>query len=197
MRQITPAMISNQECRLPIQCNFFQDEGTTMNANRAGWMLVMCLLTASAVRGDDTPPLPPPTPVPDQATLEKRFEQKMSGVTMAGTFTVAGREDGKALKEEHYTITAVKKLKGDFWLFTARIQYGQHDATLALPLEVKWAGDTPVIMLTNYSVAGFGTFTCRILLYDDQYAGTWSGGNNGGSMFGRLTRTEEKKAGSE
>ena len=54
------------------------------------------------------------------------------------------------------------KLKNGFWLFQSRIQYGNHDATLALPLEVKWAGDTPVITLTDYTVPGFGKFTCRI-----------------------------------
>jgi hypothetical protein len=163
-----------------------------MKATRTGWMFVVWLLAASVLRGDDAPPLPAATPVPDQATLEKRFEQKMSGVTMTGYFTVAGKkDDGKPMKEEKYTITKVKKLRDDFWLFTARIEYGKHDATLGLPLEVKWAGDTPVITLTDYSVPGFGTFTCRVLLYDDAYAGTWSGGNNGGSMFGRLSREDD------
>lgn len=157
-----------------------------MKRTRAPWMLVIWILVAAAARADE--PLPPPTEVPDQATLDHRFEQKMSGVTMIGTFTVNGREEGKPLKEEKYTITNVKKLKDDFWLFTARIEYGKHDATLALPLEVKWAGDTPVITLTNYAVPGFGTFTCRVLIYDDHYSGLWSGGNNGGSMFGKLTR---------
>ena len=33
---------------------------------------------------------------------------------------------------------------------------------------------------------GFGKFTCRILLYGGHYAGTWSGGDHGGNMFGRL-----------
>jgi hypothetical protein len=135
---------------------------------------------------DDAPPLPKATPVPDAATLEKRFEQQMKGVTLSGFFTVTGREDDKPLKEEKYTIEKVSKLKEGFWLFSARIQYGKHDVTLALPLEVMWAGDTPVITLTDYAVPGFGKFTCRILLYDDRYAGTWSGGDHGGNMFGRL-----------
>ncbi|HEX4147718.1 MAG TPA: hypothetical protein VHY20_01970 [Pirellulales bacterium] len=161
-----------------------------MKATHAGWMLVVWLLAAPVLHGGDVP-LPPATVVPDQATLEKRFEEKMAGITLAGFFTVTGKVDDKPLKEEKYTITKVTKLREGFWLFSARIQYGKHDVNLGLPLEVKWAGDTPVITLTNYPVPGFGTFTCRILLYDDKYAGTWSGGNHGGSMFGRLMPSDD------
>jgi len=142
-----------------------------------------CALIA---RADDGPALPPATPVPDRATLEKQFEQTMSGATLSGFFTVAGRQDGQPLKEEKYTIAKVTKLKDGFWLFQSRIQYGTHDATMALPLEVRWAGDTPVITLTDYTVPGFGKFTCRIAVYKNQYAGTWSGGDHGGQMFGRV-----------
>ena len=37
----------------------------------------------------------------------------------------------------------------------------------------------------------FGKFTCRVLVYRDQYAGTWSGGDHGGHLFGRVVK--EKK----
>jgi hypothetical protein len=141
---------------------------------------------ALVVRADDAPPLPPATPVPDQATLDKRFEKLMSGVTLSGSFTVNGRDDGQPLKQEKYTITKVSKLRDGYWLFQSRIQYGKHDASLGLPIEVKWAGDTPVLTLTDYTVPGFGKFTCRIMLYDDQYVGTWNGGDHGGKMFGSL-----------
>jgi hypothetical protein len=164
-----------------------------------GGMLALVALVAVAL-ADDTPALPKATSVPNATTLEQRFEQQMKGVTLSGFFTVTGKEDDKPLKEEKYTIEKVTKLKDNFWLFTARIQYGKHDVTLSLPLEVMWAGDTPVITLSEYAVPGFGKFTCRILLYDDRYAGTWSGGDHGGNMFGRLipaasAKAEDKKAG--
>src|SRR5437868_3644413 len=123
------------------------------------WLPVVCLVAVAAVRGQDSLPLPKPTPVPDQGTLDKQFEKMMSAATLKGTFTVSGRDDGQPLKEEKYTISKVTKLKDDFWLFNTRIQYGKHDATLSLPLEVKWAGDTAVITLTDVAVPGFGTFT--------------------------------------
>ncbi|HEX3872341.1 MAG TPA: hypothetical protein VHV77_17975 [Pirellulales bacterium] len=142
-------------------------------------------LTASAAAWAQEGALPS-KPVPDRATLEKQFEENMSGATLVGVFTVAGREEAKNPKEERYTISKVTKVRDDYWTFHARIQYGNHDTTLPLTLAVKWAGDTPVITLDDVMVPGFGTFTCRVMIFDDQYAGTWSGGDHGGHMFGRI-----------
>ena len=133
----------------------------------------------------------PAKPTPDRAELEKQFAETMSNVTMVGNFTSGGKTDG--LKEERYTLGEVKKQVGDIWLFPTRIQYGGHDVTLPLPLEVQWAGDTPVITLTKVAVPGLGTFTARVLIYDNQYAGTWNGGDHGGHLFGRIEKNAEKK----
>jgi hypothetical protein len=123
---------------------------------------------------------------PDNAAaLEEHFRQSLSGATLAGYFTVGDKKD---LREEKYTITKVSKIPGGLWLFQVRIQYGQRDVTLPLPLNVEWAGDTPVITLTDLSIPNLGTYTARVLIYRDQYAGTWSGGDVGGQMFGRVVR---------
>ena len=123
---------------------------------------------------------------PDNAAaLEEHFQQSLSGATLVGHFTVGDQKD---LREEKYTITKVSKIPGGLWLFQVRIQYGKRDVTLPLPLKVRWAGDTPVITLTDLSIPNLGTYTARVLIYRDQYAGTWSGGDVGGQMFGRLVR---------
>ena len=119
------------------------------------------------------------------AVLEENFRQSLSGSTLVGHFTVEGQKD---LREEKYAITNVSKIPGGRWLFQVRIQYGNRDLTLPLPLNVKWAEDTPVITLTDLSIPGLGTYTARVLVYRDQYAGTWSGGDIGGQMFGRVVR---------
>ncbi len=121
----------------------------------------------------------------DAAALEEHFQKSLSGATLVGHFTVG---DQKNLREEKYTITKVSKIPGGLWLFQVRIQYGKRDVTLPLPLKVQWAGDTPVITLTDLSIPNLGTYTARVLIYRDQYAGTWSGGDVGGQMFGRLVR---------
>ena len=100
----------------------------------------------------------------------KAFETLMTNARLVGQFTVMGRGDGDGRKEE-YTIESVKKVpNGDFWLFKARIKYGGTDMTLPMPLEVKWAGDTPVITLTETTLPGLGTFSARVVIHANQYA---------------------------
>ena len=75
----------------------------------------------------------------------------------------------------------------------ARIEYGGHDVTVPIPVRIEWAGDTPVISLTDVEVPGLGTFTARVLFYRGRYAGTWQHGETGGSQFGRILPAQQDK----
>ncbi|HWB14732.1 MAG TPA: DUF1080 domain-containing protein [Pirellulales bacterium] len=155
-----------------------------------GFLLTAIVVSISPypVRADDTPEAKPAaekTAAPDRDTLIKQFEKSMSGATLVGFFTVDGQEAKNGLKEEKYHLKSVKKLKhGDFWQF--EYAYGPGGKTISLPLEVKWAGDTPVITLTDVLVPGVGTFTARVLFYRNEYAGTWSASDHGGRLFGKV-----------
>lgn len=133
---------------------------------------------------------PAAKPVPSQEELEKQFAEQLSGAALVGNFTDDADKSGKPLAEERYAISKVSKLKGDLWLFQTRIQYANHDLRLPLPLAVKWAGDTAVITLTDLDVPGLGKFTARVLIYRDQYAGTWRGATHGGHLFGRIEKSK-------
>jgi hypothetical protein len=124
--------------------------------------------------------------VDSQADLEQKFQQMMSGVTLIGHS--ANLKDESVAGEEKYVIEKVSKLGGETWLFHARIQYGSHDVPVPLPVTIKWAGDTPVITINNLAIPGLGTYTARVLLYQDQYAGTWSSKDHGGQVFGKIVR---------
>jgi hypothetical protein len=126
-------------------------------------------------------------PAVDAADREKRFEAMMSGVTLVGHSTRLNQEG--LFGEEKYLIDRVSKLAGETWLIHARLQYGSRDLPVPVPVTIKWAGDTPVITLTDLTIPGLGTFTARVLLYGDQYAGTWSAKDHGGQMFGTIVRT--------
>ena len=129
----------------------------------------------------------------DSAELFDKFEQTLSGAKLVGQFTVLGKETGE-LPEEEYVIKSVRKMpKGDYWLFQARIKYADKDVTLPLPLEVKWADDTPVITLTDLAIPGLGTFSSRVVIYNNKYAGTWTHGKAGGHMFGVIERLDENQ----
>lgn len=142
------------------------------------------LVSWSLATAADDPP-PDAGAAPDRETLIRDFERSMSGAALKGYFTINGTEQEKGLKEETYHLKSVKKLKhGDFWQF--EWQYGNAGKTLSLPLEIKWAGDTPVITLTDVLVPGMGKFTARVLFYEGEYAGTWSAADHGGRIFGKV-----------
>ena len=133
-------------------------------------------------------------PAPSQQEMEKQFAETMSGATLVGRFTLGPVTD-QPLKEDRYTLGKVEKLKNGLWSFETRIQYGDHDVKVPLALEVKWAGDTPVITLTDLLVPGLGKFTARVLVYRGEYAGTWSGGDHGGQLFGKIEKAKASDAG--
>jgi hypothetical protein len=128
----------------------------------------------------------------DQAALEKKFAEDLSGVVFTGNYSVTTGGKEKPAEMEKYTIARVSKVKDkeDTWLFVSRIQYGKTDLEIPLALPVKWAGDTPVITLTNLTIPALGTFTSRVMIYGDRYAGTWQHGKTGGHLWGKIEKIE-------
>nr|AGW45560.1 hypothetical protein [uncultured bacterium Lac161] len=123
--------------------------------------------------------------------LEAKFKATLTKATMAGRW--CSIKDG-ALgpeKEDKYTIIGVTKLGGDNWVISARIQYNKKDMVAPIPVQVKWAGDTPVIVVDKLQYPGGGTYSARVLIYDHTYAGTWSGGDYGGLLNGVITNEKE------
>lgn len=133
--------------------------------------------------------------VAETATSEKpeRFaalERALTGATLVGNFTVTGG-DKIDPKPERYELTSVQNVGGDNWMFVARIQYGDHDVKIPITLPVKWAGDTPVITVDQMALPGLGTYTARVMIYHDHYAGFWSGADHGGHLFGVVEHPED------
>jgi hypothetical protein len=140
----------------------------------------------------ETKPSAPAKPKLTQEELEAKFKATMTKATLSGRW--CGIKDGRLTpeKEDKYTIIGVSKLGNDAWLVHARIQYGQRDFTVPLPVQVKWAGDTPVITVDDMAMPGGGTsYSARVLIYDKTYAGTWSGGDHAGLMNGIITNEKE------
>jgi hypothetical protein len=128
-----------------------------------------------------------------QPELEAALIEMLSGATLEGSFTsTAEGSDPTKLSQEKYTLGEVKKIDGDFWLIPARIQYGEHDVTLPLLLPIRWAGDTPVIVVDNIGLPGFGAVSARVMFFADHYAGYWKHGKHGGHLFGVIRRAEKQ-----
>ena len=116
--------------------------------------------------------------------VEKQFEQMMTGAALVGRSTLDGKEGLSG--EERYSIDRVTKIGGDVWMFQARMKLDGREIPVPIPVTVKWAGDTPVIEVTDAGIPGMGSYTARVVLYRDRYAGTWSGKNHGGQLFGAI-----------
>jgi hypothetical protein len=128
----------------------------------------------------------------EQADLEKQLAERLTGATLVGTFSIDGRNE-QPPSPERYEIAKAEKAGGNLWIISARIKYGEIDVTLPVPVNVFWADDTPVISLTGATIPGLGTFTVRVLVYGDRYAGTWQHGEVGGNMWGRIEKPEKGK----
>jgi hypothetical protein len=123
------------------------------------------------------------------------LRQKMTGAVLVGWFSQDGNNaDSSPLKEERYEIRRVTRLgNGDFWLFESRIVYGEIDVTVPVPLQVKWAGELPVITLDRVTIPGLGTFSAYVLIDGQRYAGTWSHDEVGGHLFGRIETANDAR----
>jgi hypothetical protein len=134
----------------------------------------------------------------DPSTLpaaERAFAERMRNVTLVGSFTVSGRED-QPPRADRYEIASVEKVGENTWRFNAKMdccgQAGQAGIPIVVPMH--FVGDTPVIMMTDTSLPGLGTFTVRVFFYGDRYTGTWQHGAVGGHMSGRIERTSVSPA---
>jgi hypothetical protein len=125
----------------------------------------------------------------EMAELEAAFRARLTQATFKGRWALI--QDGELGPEraETYRINSVTKLAGDLWIITARIQYANQDITAPVPVRVRWAGDTPVIMVNDVPIPGSGSYSARVMIYGDTYAGSWTGGKHGGLMNGVIQRS--------
>ncbi len=118
---------------------------------------------------------------------ERAFAERMQNVVLTGHFTIEGRERRDGLPER-YEIASATKLDGDRWRFDVHLTYGSVDATLPVVVPIVWAGDTPMVSITDFEIPGLGDeFGARVVFYDDRYAGTWDHGEYGGMMYGTIS----------
>lgn len=146
-------------------------------------LLVLFMLVSVRVAAADDP-------APTQAEREAALAKMLSGATLEGSFTASGGDNTK-LTSDKYTLGEVKNVGGNNWTFPARIQYSDKDFTLPLTLPIEWAGDTPVVVVDNVGIPGLGTFSARVLFYNDHYAGYWEHGEVSGNLFGRIHRAKQ------
>ena len=161
-------------------------------------ILTLGLPTFAQDKKESAPPDKPKDAAPattkpklTQEELETKFKATLTKATFTGRWCALKDGELGPEKEDKYTILGVSKLGGAVWVINARIQYGKKDITAPIPVQVKWAGDTAVIIVDDVGVPGSGTYSARVMIYNNTYAGTWSGGDHGGLMSGVITNEKE------
>jgi hypothetical protein len=139
-----------------------------------------------SLRADD----PPAAESTELTEAEAEFVKLLANRSLLGSFTMDKQGDDQPLHEERYEIGNVTKISENLWTVEARVKYGKVDATVPVPVQVKWAGDTAMIQVTDLTIPLMGSgFSARVLFYGDRYAGTWQHGPVGGHMFGHVVDT--------
>lgn len=174
-----------------------------LSSNPLACLLAALLLAPGSLLADsESPGDPPPSQAQARpanepgvrqgdatpAERDEAFKKLVTNVKLSGHFTLDGAEETRLEREEYAITGAVKLGNGDYWALTSRIKYGDVDLTVPVPVQVKWAGDTPVITVDSVKIPGLGTFSARVLLDGARYAGTWSHDEKGGHLFGVIER---------
>ena len=123
--------------------------------------------------------------------LIAKLEKALTGTTWTGQFTIDGGQGPPS--PESYVIGEVSHEGGNNWVINARITYNDRDISFPVPVQVRWAGRTPVITLDSVTIPPLGTFDARVLMRRGSYAGTWRHGKKGGHLFGKYLKTEAAK----
>ena len=150
----------------------------------------MCFQVSDLFAQEKAPAEGEPQVAKSTATAKQieEFSSTMKEVKFIGSFSVAGKNDQPMSREEYFILGADKLPEGDRWVITARIKYGTHDLTVPMVMDVKWAGETPVITVDKLVIPGFGTFDARVIVHEGQYAGTWKHDTVGGHLIGRIEK---------
>lgn len=158
-------------------------------------VLMLLMLPLPLLAQEAKPPADaPPAAAVELNDLERAFVDQLSGAALVGIWSVDGRGDGIP-KPERYTISRVAKLQDDHWVVEAQITYGNVDLKVPVPVKVHWAGDTPVLSVTNLTIPLMGSeFTARVMFYDGRYAATWRHGKVGGHMWGKIEKAADTEA---
>ncbi len=131
-------------------------------------------------------------PKPWAANPEDRFKELFTKCYLSGRW--APLKDGKLGEEkggDKYNIVSVTKGKGEGWIIHAKMKYRGQEFVLPIPVTVKFAGDTTLLIVDDLTFAYGGIYSARLLIHGRTYSGSWSDGRSGGMLYGVITNEAE------
>jgi hypothetical protein len=127
------------------------------------------------------------TAAPALTPAEAKFKDLLTDATLTGRWAPIKDGDMGKEKEDKYTIGGATKVKDDSWFISAKLKYGGHEISVPVPVKVKWAGDTPVIIVDKMTIPGGGTYSARVLFFEKTYAGSWNSEKHAGLLSGTIS----------
>ncbi len=115
---------------------------------------------------------------------EAKFIALLNNATLQGRW--APLKDGQLgpEKEDTYQIVSAQKTDGEHWRINARLHYGDKSIDVPVPATVKFAGDTAILIVDDFSMGNYRAYSARLMFHNNAYSGTWSGGDHGGMLYG-------------
>ena len=123
---------------------------------------------------------------------ETNFVAMLKNATLKGTWApVQQAQLGGSRKDDGYRIARVEKKDGDKWSLVYLITYQGKEMEFPMPVTVKFAGDTAVLILDNVRAGrDKANWSARVMFHENVYTGRWwETGNkeHGGTIEGLVT----------
>ena len=129
-----------------------------------------------------------------QSDQERRFTALLTDAFLSGRWVpLKDGELGEEKSGDKYHVISAVKGDSDHWTINAKLKYHDQEFVLPIPVQMKFAGDTAIMVVDKLSIPNGGTYSARLLFYERTYSGTWSGGRGGGMLYGVITNGAGKQ----
>src|SRR5262249_49054530 len=127
-------------------------------------------------------------PKATQEELEARFKALLTKAYLSGRWSpIENGKLGPEKQEDKYEIVSAGKVKDDQWVISAKMRYGKNEMTIPVPVQVKWSGETPMIVVNNLNMGPNRNYSARVLFFDGTYSGSWNSSSGyGGVLYGTV-----------
>ena len=127
--------------------------------------------------------------------VESNFTAMLKDATLKGTWApVQQAQLGTSRKDDGYRVARVEKKDGDKWNLVYLVTYQGKEIEYPMPVTVKFAGDTAVLILDNVRAGrDKANWSARVMFHENVYTGRWwETGNkeHGGTIEGIVTHAK-------
>jgi hypothetical protein len=129
------------------------------------------------------------------SNVETNFVAMLKNATLKGTWApVQQAQLGTSRKDDGYRVARVEKKDGDKWTLVYLVTYQSKEIEYPMPVTVKFAGDTAVLILDNVRAGrDKANWSARVMFHENVYTGRWwETGNkeHGGTIEGVVTHAK-------